>query len=85
MGANPEKVVAEDPAFAPNNDFWKDSVNVAVGIVWQLRLTSLPIFLVLQFWDWLVGVLAALVATSIFIKFNWYDKLPCDEIVAPQA
>lgn len=80
-----EKVIAEDPAFRPNDDFWKDSVNVLVGIVWQLCLTSLPIFIVLQSWNWAAGVLAVLVATSIFIKFNWYDKLPHDEVVAPHA
>ncbi len=74
-----EKVMAEDPAFQPNNDCVKDSINVAVGIVWQLCLTSLPIFIVLRSWDWAGGVFALLVVTSVFIKFNWYDKLPRDE------
>jgi Na+/proline symporter len=79
------KVLAEDPAFQPNNDFRKDAINVMVGIVWQLCLTSLPIFIVLRSWNWMGGVLAMLVATSAFLKFNWYDKLPRDEAVSATA
>jgi SSS family solute:Na+ symporter len=72
-------VQAEDPAFEPNRDFAKDSINVAVGIVWQLCLTSLPIFLVLRSWNWAGAVFFLLIVTSIFIKLNWYDKLPSAE------
>ncbi|MEI7901853.1 MAG: sodium:solute symporter, partial [bacterium] len=70
-----EKVMRENPSFRPNRDFRRDACNVVVGIVWQLCLTALPIYLVLQNWPW-VGVIAAtLLATTAFIKFNWYDKL----------
>ena len=65
--------------FEPNRDFWKDTINVLVGIVWQTCLTSLPIFIVLRSWDWALGAFLLLVATSVFIKFNWYDKLPAAE------
>ncbi len=71
-----DRVMAEDPAFEPNRDFAKDAINVAVGIVWQLCLTSLPIFLVLRSWNWAGAVFLLLIVTSIFIKLNWYDKLP---------
>ena len=79
------KVLAEDPAFQPNNDVLKDAANVMVGIVWQLCLTSLPIFIVLRSWNWVGGVFAMLVATSVFIKLNWYDKLPHDEVASATA
>lgn len=69
------KVVAEDPAFVPNHNFKRDMVNVAVGIVWQLCLMTLPIYLVLHKWSVAGGILVLLLATSVFIKFNWYDKL----------
>jgi hypothetical protein len=49
--------------------------NVAVGVVWQLSLTALPIYLVLRQWSWVGAIAAALVVTSVIIKFNWYDKL----------
>jgi hypothetical protein len=50
-------------------------VNVAVGIVWQLCLITLPIYIVLRQWNWVGPIALTLVVTSIFIKFNWYDKL----------
>ena len=70
-----EKVLRDDPSFEPNHHFGRDAVNVLVGIVWQLCLTSLPIYIVLQNWTWVAYIAATLIATSVFIKFNWYDKL----------
>lgn len=70
-----EKVMKEDPAFRPNPDFAKDCTNVGVGIIWQLCLTALPIYIVLQHWSWVGAIAASLLVTSIIIKFNWYDKL----------
>jgi len=69
------KVIAEDPNFVPNRNAARDLTNVAVGIVWQLCLVTLPIYLVLKDWTWFGGILGLLVATSVFMKFNWYDKL----------
>lgn len=71
-----DEVLREDPSFQPNNDFGKDAINVAVGIVWQTCLTALPIFIVLRSWNWAFGALGLVFVTSLFIKFNWYDKLP---------
>lgn len=70
-----EKVMQENPNFRPNPDFTKDAINVVVGIVWQLSLTALPIYLVLREWPWAGGIAAVLVITSVLLKFNWYDKL----------
>ena len=69
------KVMAEDPGFVPNRNAAHDLTNVAVGIVWQLCLVTLAIFVVLQQWAISAGILALLVVTSCFMKFNWYDKL----------
>lgn len=70
-----DKVMRVDRSFVPNRAFKRDMVNVAVGIVWQLCLTSLPIYLVLQNWHWFGAVALVLAATTVFLKFNWYDKL----------
>ncbi|HEV2454553.1 MAG TPA: hypothetical protein VGY98_09835, partial [Verrucomicrobiae bacterium] len=70
-----EKVMQEDPAFQPNPNFGRDTINVFVGILWQLCLTALPIYLVLRQWYWATAIAVILAATTIFIKFNWYDKL----------
>lgn len=71
-----ELVMSEDPHFEPNRDFPKDALNVMVGIVWQLCLTALPIFIVLREWQWMGYTLVTLAVTTIFLKFNWYDRLP---------
>jgi len=70
-----QKVMDENPNFQPNRNLSRDTVNVLVGIVWQLALTALPIYLVLRNWPWVGGIVATLVVTTVFIKFNWYDKL----------
>jgi len=70
-----EKVLREDGAFKPNPNFYRDTINVAAGIVWQLCLTALPIYLVLRQWSWCGGIAGILIVTTVFIKFNWYDKL----------
>jgi Na+/proline symporter len=70
-----EKVMQQNSSFKPNPDFTKDAVNVAVGIVWQLCLTALPIYIVLREWPWAGAIAATLIVTSVFLKFNWYDKL----------
>jgi solute:Na+ symporter, SSS family len=71
-----DKVMREDPSFQPNTDCARDCINVGVGIVWQLCLTALPIFIVLKSWTWVSGILGTLALTSVFLKLNWYDKLP---------
>jgi hypothetical protein len=50
-------------------------VNVAVGIVWQLCLVTVPVYLVLRNWTWFWVSVLILGATSAFLKFNWYDRL----------
>jgi hypothetical protein len=69
------KVMQEDPGFQPNGDFRRDCINVAVGIVWQLTMVTLPIYIVLRQWNWVGTILILFIATSTFLKFNWYDKL----------
>jgi len=70
-----EQVMKEDPAFQPNRNFGRDMINVLFGMIWQMCLVSLPIFIVLRNWSWVGGIAVVLVVTSVFIKFNWYDKL----------
>jgi len=70
-----EKVKKVDPSFERNKDFSRDMVNVIVGIVWQMTFVLIPIYLLIKQFTgmWVsVGILAV---TSIFLKFNWYDKL----------
>jgi len=79
-----ERVLRENPGFRPNRDCARDWVNVTVGIVWQLCLVTMPIYLVLRnglgFWI----SLGIIIVTTIFMKFNWYDRLE-KEAPAPGA
>jgi len=69
------KVQAEDPSFVPNRNLGWDAFNVAVAIVWQMTLVTMPLYMVLKqgkgFW------LSALVfvATSWILKKTWKDRL----------
>lgn len=74
-----DQVIAEETSFEPNGNAYRDCWNVAVGIVWQLCLTSLPVFLVLRSWTRAGAVFVVLILTSVFLKLNWYDKLPLAE------
>ena len=69
------KVMAEDPSFIPNHNAVHDLINVAVGIVWQLCLVTLPIYIVLRQWNWVGGIAVLLVITTGFIKCRWFDRL----------
>ncbi len=70
-----EKVMQEDPSFEENKDFGRDCINVLVGILWQMCLVTLPIYIVSHKFNAVVIVATILIATSIFLKLNWYNKL----------
>lgn len=70
-----EKVKKLDPQFEANKNFKRDAFNIIVGITWQITLMASPIFLVIREYTSLSLCLVILVATSIILKFNWWDKL----------
>jgi SSS family solute:Na+ symporter len=73
------KVRAEDPAFERNKDFWRDMFNIVVGITWQVSLVALPIYIVIQRFRSAVITAVLIVATSIVLKFTWYNHLKARE------
>jgi len=70
-----KKVLAEDPGFQRNTDFFRDMFNIAVGIVWQMALVALPLYIVIQEFDRAAIALAVILITSLILKFTWYDHL----------
>jgi Na+/proline symporter len=70
-----DKVLAEDPGFIPNKSFWHDMINVIIGIVWQMTLILMPVFLVIREWREMIISIAVFVITSVILKFRWLDKL----------
>ncbi len=80
-----KKVLAEDPEFKRNMDFGRDMFNIAVGIVWQISLVALPLYVVLQEFK-RVGITVLVIAvTSVILKFTWYDHLAEREVETDKA
>jgi SSS family solute:Na+ symporter len=68
-------VVAEDPSFKGNKRFKLDMFNVVLGIIAQLCLTILPMYLILNMQTplWItIAILAVIVAV---LKKTWWNKL----------
>ena len=69
------KVLKEDPSFQPNRDFRRDMFNVVVGICWQTSLVALPVYIVIRHSAAALVALAVVAATSLILKYTWYDHL----------
>ncbi|MEP7346243.1 MAG: sodium:solute symporter family protein, partial [Gemmatimonadaceae bacterium] len=70
-----EKVAHEHPGLVPNRNFARDMTNVAVGMLWQTAQVALGIYLVLKDWNAVAICTGLVLAATIVLKFNWYDKL----------
>jgi SSS family solute:Na+ symporter len=79
------QVQKEDPSFQPNPDFRRDMFNVVVGICWQTSLVALPVYIVIRNSAAALTALAVVVATSVILKFTWYDHLRETERTAEAA
>ena len=66
---------AEDPTFEKNRDLGRDLCNLAIGLVWQVAMVACPIYLVIQKYDQAIIAFGCFAATSLVLKFTWYDKL----------
>ena len=69
------KVLAQSPDFQVNNTFSRDAFNIVVGMIWQISLVVLPIYLVIKEFMPMIAALAVMLLTSFILKKNWYDKL----------
>ena len=70
-----DKVMAENPAFIPNKRFGLDMFNVVLGIIAQLCLTILPMYLVLWMKLPLLITIIILSIIIIILKRTWWNKL----------
>jgi len=70
-----KKLQQEDPSFAPNRDFARDVFNIVVGMIWQIALVALPIYIVTWRLRQAALTLLIIVSTSLVLKFTWYDHL----------
>lgn len=70
-----QQVVAEDPLFEANKRFGLDMFNVVLGIIAQLCLTILPMYLVLSMKLPLLVTVAILLLIVLVLKRTWWNKL----------
>ena len=64
---------------APNSKFKNDAMNMLIGVVWHTSLTAAPIFMVIQAWDEFRISVSLIIFCSIWLKHQWWDKLPENE------
>lgn len=69
------EVQKEIPRFQPNTNFRRDMFNVALGIIAQLCLTLLPMYLVLGNRFPLLITILILTVVVFILKKTWWDKL----------
>jgi len=70
-----DEVVKDDPGFQPNRRFKLDMFNVVLGIIAQLCLTILPMYVVLWLKLPLLITIMVLVVIIVILKRTWWDKL----------
>lgn len=68
-------VVKEEPGFAGNKNFRRDMFNIVLGIIAQLCLTLLPMYIVLGLKLPLVVNTALLLGIILIMKKTWWDRL----------
>ncbi len=70
-----ELVMQENPGFQPNRRFKLDIFNVVLGIIAQLCMTILPMYIVLSMHLPLLITVLILVVIILILKKTWWDKL----------
>lgn len=70
-----ELVIKDEPGFEPNKRFKLDMFNVALGIIAQLCMTVLPMYVVLSMHLPLLITILILTLIILILKKTWWDKL----------
>ncbi len=69
------RVVAEDPSFVGNKNFRRNWLNIVLGIIGQLCLTLLPMYIILWLKMPLLITVVLLVIILGVMKKTWWDRL----------
>jgi len=76
-----KKIKAEEPEFQHNQNFKLDMLNVLIGIVWQMTLVVMPIYLVIKSMTDFSIAFVIFIITSFLLKKLWYDRLEEQNLV----
>lgn len=77
-----EMIKTEDAGLQPNRDAARDLSNSAVGIVWQLMLVTIPLYVIFRNLTAVLICAGIFIATTVFLKIRWYDHLEKDQTIA---
>ncbi|WP_188935194.1 sodium:solute symporter family protein [Puia dinghuensis] len=70
-----QQVLKDDPSFVANSNFRRNMFNIALGIIAQLCLTLLPMYVVLGLKMPLLINSALLLAIILILKKTWWNRL----------
>jgi Na+/proline symporter len=70
-----DEVVKDDHGFQANEDFKRDAFNVLIGIIWQMSMIVIPLYLLTGNTAETITSVVVFVITSIILKKTWYDNL----------
>ncbi|MEQ8216978.1 MAG: sodium:solute symporter family protein [Arenibacter sp.] len=69
------EILKEDPSFQGNMDFKRDAFNVAIGIIWQMSMIVIPLYLLTKNTEETIIAVVVFIATSVILKKTWYNNL----------
>ena len=75
-------IAQKDPSFPTQSSFGRDTMNCALGIVWQTTFVTTPIYFMLREYQAMAVSIALLLGLSALLKFTWYDRLESEETIA---
>ena len=70
----------EDGNISQNKDAIRDLSNCGVGIIWQLMLVTIPLYILFRNFVGIITSILILIITTLFLKKFWFDNLLREEI-----
>jgi SSS family solute:Na+ symporter len=70
-----QMVIVEDPSFIGNRNFQRNGFNIILGIIGQLCLTLLPMYVILWLKGPLIITAVLLVIIIVVLKKTWWNRL----------
>ena len=58
--------------------------NVTIGIIWQICLTVIPVYIIIREQLPLFTSIVILAITTLILKKNWYDRLKYEDPIAAE-
>jgi len=70
-----KKIQSSDANVRKNDKFYRDMFNIFIGMVWQINMVLVPIYLLVYEYTAFTVSLILVIGTTLILKKNWYDKL----------